>query len=276
MIVSPYSPFNMSTGWIPRAFRRKQDPTAATTFYSTVLANTDNKLLSDPSVAMDMCSGVADLQRVFANPTEDKRATVYKTDKIEDIRLFPRYTKDGDLLGTKARIYDVGTNYTTGKEQIESIDTDFLAIRKFFPDEHPYFSSALANTLVYEGLLAMIVDQGARLTKISAKTEAGPVRWLIDLCAAGQGVYEPTRYEDLFGTAQPLDGFMKFLYRFANARDFNRDNINRILCDSFRCTESIANEIIDESNDESRNLNPNNSDFDSTLGISLDVLLTQL
>lgn len=218
-------------------------------------------------------SGAEELQKILREENDDEStATWFKTEKVEDVRLLFRAGDRGAgrTLGSKMRLYSLGTPYGGGEARTQHLDSGFITYNSRHTGSLIY-QKALASTMLYCSLYCIGGPATVRKINVpSGKNDTAPsYKWLsavrpgytedIDrlaythvLSAAMNAAgLEPGFFENRF-----LDAFMKVLLT-SSTMDELRDGLLDLPEDF---TDEDIDEIIAASNTREANLSDTTPD----------------
>lgn len=235
-------------------------------------------------------SGAEDLQKIVHGEKDDESyATWFKTDKVEDVRVFFRTSdKDRDrALGSKMRLYSVGTPYGGGDPETQHLDSGFLNFNMMSGPAMVY-QKALASTMLYRSLYCIGGPATVRKVNVPAgKDDRAPsYRWISAIRPSYtedvdrhsythllHGAVREAGLEDDFFDNRFLDAFLRVLFNSTTMDEMRRGLEN--LPEEFSSEE--VSEIIEVSNRPDANLsNASKTDFDKAEGLNVVRTLSKM
>lgn len=279
--------FTVQNKWMFRGFRREDvDKNGLITYYANILAQNPNV---NPSVQMEYISGLAHYHDLYAGVVENAKVKTYTTTNVVDVRLFPRLTQKGEVMGLKARVYYEGSDYRSRQETIEAIDTPFISLN-FFLEGYEKFNSALAQTLMWESVLAMQYDERkTQISKLSVDDPKQPTRSLMNIFT--YGVEEPKSIADVMlipkiHTKTPAERkrlerqriddarvWTDMVYGLARCKEYGVKPWASIISQTLDIPMEDAIHLMEKSNQSDHNYVPAMQDFDRAPGVSFAELI---
>lgn len=255
-----------------------------------------------PTMHMDQyigfIQGLTNINQIVRGENDDydqgTKARWFSTDKVVDVRLFFRNadkTGDKSILGSKMRLYSIGTPYrSTGNEkEVQHLDSGFINYN-MYGGPSMCFQNAMAKTMLYNSLYAIGGRASVRKVNEVPKSKnnnapaVGTYRWVSALrplrcdetdwddyfhilhpAAIEAGIDNPKEFFADFGGNAMLDDLMKV---FLNSSSMN-DLADRLLdVRGLELQEDEVEDIIASSNTRAANLS-NSDDFANAEGINM-------
>lgn len=178
MYFSEMVPKNNYLAFIPDFLLDDELPTSVFSSLGPFLAK-QNMSIRD---YVGFVSGAEDLQKILRGENEDEStATWFKTEKVEDVRLLFRAGDRGAgrTLGSKMRLYSIGTPYGGGEARTQHLDSGFITYNSRHRASVVY-QKALASTMLYSSLYCIGGPATVRKVNVPAgKNDTAPsYKWL--------------------------------------------------------------------------------------------------